>query len=242
MIDDLAKYGPMKPENERGLSEEALNVQGNELRVGPNDDPTGIRVGKPPSEEVQATLRKTAADLARLVSKDMAAHKQVADPRAIADAMQLVKGATMMAYPMGLPEWDSVRLCLEDKENLEGTEASKHTMPEDACYLWFAGKQMMRDEATTLGKYTGKNEKTTIKAKLQRDGKSAPQRQPAMSEEERAKLTAYYHKKERDAELLKEAEDDEGSFLNSAWANPKAFKHQSLGLGAVRWRPGAAGG
>lgn len=33
-----------------------------------------------------------------------------------------VRGAVMIAYPMGLPEWDLVRLALEDDEDLAGTQ------------------------------------------------------------------------------------------------------------------------
>ena len=69
----------------------------------------------------------------------------------------------MMAWPMGLPDWEVTKHAIEDTEQLDGTEvelvflvvvafylshdntawqASKHTMPEDGCFLWFAGKQV----------------------------------------------------------------------------------------------------
>ncbi len=35
---------------------------------------------------------------------------------ALASAVDSVRGAVMICYPMGLPEWDLMRLLLEDKE------------------------------------------------------------------------------------------------------------------------------
>jgi len=35
------------------------------------------------------------------------------------DKISNVKGAVMMAYPMGLPEWDTVKLALDSIDNLK---------------------------------------------------------------------------------------------------------------------------
>lgn len=35
---------------------------------------------------------------------------------ALKDAIDNIRGAVMICFPMGLPEWDLVRLLLEDKE------------------------------------------------------------------------------------------------------------------------------
>ncbi len=37
------------------------------------------------------------------------------------DAVDNVRGAVMICYPMGLPDWDMVRMLLEDREELAGT-------------------------------------------------------------------------------------------------------------------------
>ena len=37
------------------------------------------------------------------------------------DAIDNIRGAVMICYPMGLPEWDLIRENLEDKEDLSGT-------------------------------------------------------------------------------------------------------------------------
>ena len=46
----------------------------------------------------------------------------------LTDAIDVVRGAVMICYPMGLPEWDLVRLCLEANEDLAGTSVSPSTM------------------------------------------------------------------------------------------------------------------
>ena len=38
-----------------------------------------------------------------------------------------IRGAVMICYPMGLPEWDNVRLALEDTEDLSGTQVIPFT-------------------------------------------------------------------------------------------------------------------
>ena len=40
------------------------------------------------------------------------------------EAIDNIRGAVMINFPMGLPEWDNVRLAIEDNEQLEGTSVS----------------------------------------------------------------------------------------------------------------------
>ena len=42
------------------------------------------------------------------------------------EAIDSIRGAVMIAFPQGLPEWDLVRQALEDKEELAGTSVSIH--------------------------------------------------------------------------------------------------------------------
>lgn len=39
----------------------------------------------------------------------------------VKDALDQLRGAVMIVYPMGLPPYDPVRMELEDKEDLAGT-------------------------------------------------------------------------------------------------------------------------
>ncbi len=46
------------------------------------------------------------------------------------EAIDNIRGAVMICYPMGLPEWDLVRGSLEDNEDLSETSVS---VPRDLC-------------------------------------------------------------------------------------------------------------
>lgn len=103
----------------------------------------------------------------------------------------------MMAFPQGLPEYDPVRLFIEDNGKPDGFLADQmgndYLDPSTAC-LWWAGKEFFRDE--TVGDRVGKNEKTKVIAKLQRKGGGPPAREAAISEEERKAMMAWYFKKQ----------------------------------------------
>jgi hypothetical protein len=229
-VRQLVKYGPMKPHDKHGLSEEQINAKGNDqLYTG---DPLGMREGKPCDKTVGETLLKCATTAEVSVSNELAKRRMATDMEKIQECIQNIKGAVMMAYPMGLPDWDPVSCAIDDEENLEGTEDSKYVLDVDTCSMWFAGKQMMRDQA--LSKYVGKNEKCIIKAKLEKKGSGAPAREPAVDEETRKAMMARWHKKQEEEKKL--AEDDEDAFQNSAWANPKEWKNNIAGVGNIRIR------
>jgi hypothetical protein len=229
-VRELVKHGPMKPPEKHGLTDEQINAKGNEqLRVG---DPLGVRVGKPCDQTVGNTLLKCATSAEQLVSNELAKRRLATDLSKVNEAIQNIKGAVMMAYPMGLPKWDSVSCALDDEEDLTGSEDSKHVVDPETCMLWFAGKQMLRDQA--LSKYVGKNEKCIIKAKLESKGAGAPQREPAIDAETKKAMMAKWYKKQEEDKAL--AEDDDDAFANSAWANPKAWKNDIAGVGNVRFR------
>ncbi len=45
--------------------------------------------------------------------------------RALNEAIDTIRGAVMMCYPMGLPEWDPVRQAIEGSEELAGTSVRR---------------------------------------------------------------------------------------------------------------------
>lgn len=231
-VSELIKYGPMKPPDQHGLSEEQINAGGDKMKQVEGADPLGMRVGKACDEVVAKTLEKCAADAEMAVSNEHAKRRNALDIAKINECLMNVKGAVMMAYPMGLPEWDSVRAALEDNEDLAGQEASKFVLDAEKCVMWFAGKQMNREDP--ISKYCGKNEKCMVKCKMTNKGGNAPQRPPAVDEDTQKKMMAYWHKKQAQEKDLAEAEED--SYLNSEWANPKGYKNAMNGLGSVRLR------
>jgi hypothetical protein len=80
----------------------------------------------------------------------------------------------MMAYPMGLPEYDLVRI------NLEGQDDINEFIPVETATLWMAGKEFFRDQL--VRDRVGKNEKTKVICKLSKAGSGPPAREPAISE------------------------------------------------------------
>jgi hypothetical protein len=231
-VRDLVKHGPEKPEKEHGLTEEQINAGGDAMKKVPHADPLGKRVGKPCDPTVGKVLEKCCLEAEAAVAEELAKRRTPIDMEKVSECIQNIKGAVMMAYPMGLPAWDPVRLELEGNDNLAGMADSKHVVDPETCVLWFAGKQLMRDQV--LSKYTGRNDKCILKAKLEPKGTGAPQREPAIDEETRKAMVARWHKKQEVEKAL--AEDDDDAFANSSWANPKAWKNDIAGVGGIRFR------
>jgi hypothetical protein len=47
---------------------------------------------------------------------------------------------------MGLPEFDIIRVILDDREEVAGTAASLEHLDPDTTELWWAGKEFLRDQ------------------------------------------------------------------------------------------------
>jgi hypothetical protein len=235
-VKQLALYGPMKAEAQRGLSEEQINSLGSSSSTSAvaGADPLGIRLGQSPDSQLQITLNRVATEAEAVISNNLAQLRKPINPAAINDALQNIKGAVMMAYPQGLPDYDVVKQGIDNKEELSGSEDSKYVLEPATAVLWFAGKQM--DRTDSVGKYTGKNDKVVCKAKIERREASAPAREPAVDEETRRKMMQLWHKKDQESKALAEADED--SYLNAEWANPKQYKTQMIGMGNISFRSG----
>ncbi|CAM9786467.1 unnamed protein product [Choristocarpus tenellus] len=83
-----------------------------------------------------------------------------------------------------------------------------------------------------LGERVGKNEKTRITCRLQGPGSGPPCREPAVSEEERKAMMAFYFKRQEELKKLSEANEDD--YLASAWADPKQLQKSLRGTSTVR--------
>lgn len=232
----LAKHGPMKPTDQHGLSAEQINAKGNEMKMPKDADPLGMRIGKACDPKVATILEKCAADAEALVSNQLFKNNVPSNKDAIEEALMKIGGAVKIAYPMGLPAWDPVSCAIDDQEDLGGMEDSKHVVEPDTCSMWFAGKQLMRNQDKAMSSYTGKNDKCIIKAKLEKKGAGAPQREPAIDAETKKAMMSRWHKKQAEQKALEE--DDDDAYANSAWANPKMMSNGIHGSGAVKWRPG----
>merc|ERR1719399_1672881 len=206
----------MKPQDEAGIDTLKEQYEGAAMEKSEHyqSDPAGVRTGNGPGPQLAETLERVCSDAEAALSPKLAN----------------MQGAVMMAYPMGLPAWDTVALALEGDEGLDGTQASAELMDPETATLWVASRDFQRGQK--VGDRLGWNEKTKVVAKLQKEGSGPPAREPVVSEEERKAMMAHYFKRQEELKKLSEAEDDD--YLASSWADPKALQKSLRGQGAVK--------
>lgn len=228
----LCKHGPMKKPEEVGSDAVKEKYLGETVEKGPTyaPDPTGLRTGVAPEAKIAETMMCTAGDLEEYVDKAQVQRRVALKERDIDDKLANVRGAVVMAYPMGLPEWDTVKVALDSLEGLEGTSVGTEILDNKITSLWVAGKEFQRGQL--VSDRLGKNEKTKVIAKLQRSDDGAPVREPIVSEDERKAMMAHYFKRQEELKRLAESEEDD--YLSSSWANPKDMKNNLQGLGDIK--------
>mmetsp|Transcript_6583 Transcript_6583/g.16784 ORF Transcript_6583/g.16784 Transcript_6583/m.16784 type:complete len:284 (+) Transcript_6583:104-955(+) len=236
-VEELAKHGPAKPEASKGIDEiqdAALEAEGG---AAPSRgahycaDPAGNRTGEAPAPQLQEVLKKVATDARQAVSAAQVQHKVALTEELLEEKFAMIRGAVTMAFPMGLPAYDPVRIAIEDENHSADIYGDQQLDPETA-QLWWASKEFQRDQ--TVGDRVGRNEKTKIIAKLQKPGSGPPQREAAVSEDERKAMMAHYFRKQE--ELKRLSEDNADDYLNSNWADPKALRRQLNGTSSIAFR------
>lgn len=239
-IKELAKHGPIRPEETRGLSDDLSKVT--ELDVNAYGQPTnpdehGYRTGCPPPPEVGEVLARTAEEAEAAISHELVAQRRSLDKETCQVHIDNMRGAVMIAYPAfhRLPVYDPTRQELEDREELDGVSDLQAVLDYTQTNLWWAGKELQKDQ--TLEQYVGRNEKTKIVARLVTKSAGAPAREPRIDENTHKAMLAHYYKKQEESKKLMSDEDD--SHLDAEWANPKALKGALVGGGRpVSWRAG----
>ena len=170
----LAQHGPMKPPEQQGLDDDTPLLEDYDVKSGQtaprkpparstnfNQDPTERRTGNAPPDDIAAVITRTVDDAKALVSERQVQMKVPATVKALEDAINNIKGSVMIAFPMGLPDYDTVRQILEEREQLDGGASSLEVLEPEASSLWFANKEMQREKV--LMDYVGKNEKTKVR-------------------------------------------------------------------------------
>ncbi|EPY29312.1 hypothetical protein STCU_04619 [Strigomonas culicis] len=104
---------------------------------------------------------------------------------------------------------------------------------EGPATMWWSNKPLVRD--ADLTKYVGRNEKTKITVKLTSEGAGAPPREPAVDAKTQAALMSHYYRKQE--EMKKVIEDEDISYSNSEWANPRGLKKQLMDMDGIKYRP-----
>ncbi|XP_010865503.1 cilia- and flagella-associated protein 298 isoform X2 [Esox lucius] len=240
-LPELADHGIAMPPNMQGLTDEQivdlkLRDEWEEKCVpsgGPefNKDEIGRRNGHAPNQKMKEVLRKTMEEAKALISKVLAG--VCVTMETVKEALDQLRGAVMIVYPMGLPPHDPIRMEFENQEDLSGTQASLQVIPAEEAQLWWAAKEMQRGKK--LQDYIGKNDKTKIVVKIQKRGQGAPAREPLVTEEQQKLMMAHYYRRQEELKKLDEVEDD--SYLRSDWSDRQALKRQFQGLSNIKWGP-----
>ncbi|XP_062392393.1 cilia- and flagella-associated protein 298 [Sardina pilchardus] len=242
-VPELAEHGITLPPNMQGLTDDqVLDLKlhdewedtcipsgGAEFKK----DEIGRRNGHAPNEKMKDVLKKTVEEAKALISKKQAQANACVTKEMVKEALDLLRGAVMIVYPMGLPPHDPIRMELEDNEDLAGTQAALQVIPAEEGQLWWAQKEMQRGKK--LQDYIGKNEKTKIVVKLQKRGQGAPAREPMVTEEQQKQMMLHYHRRQEELKKLDEADDD--THLHSEWSDRQALKKQFQGLSNIKWGP-----
>ena len=237
-MEELTKYGPAKRPDKQCIDTYTTDDHGNlindQIQRGPHYcmDPTGRRTGEAPEPQLQEVLNKQISEAKKVVNmKEAVARKFMVSKPYLQECIDSLRGAVMIAFPEGLPDYDDVEMALKGD-----WEMDTRTMEafDEGAELWWAGKMMEQNQDKKLSDYLGRNDKTKIVAKLQKPGGGAPQREAPIDEQTQKEMMAFYHKKQE--EMKKLAEDDDDSHMNSGWADNKQLKSHLQGTSDVRWR------
>lgn len=240
----MANYGCMLPPDMIGLTDEQVE----ELKLvdtwaescvpsggfNQTKDPVGRRNGHQPLPNMQEVLTKAVNDAIAMVDKKLVEENKILIQKNVKEALDLLRGAVTIVYPMNLPPHDSIRNEFQNTEDLSGTQASLEVIEPAKGQLWFAGKQMLPDRK--LADFIGKNEKCKVIVKLQKSGEGAPGREPVFSEAERKQMMMQAYRRQEEMKRL-ECDDDD-AYLNSSWSNNQTLKNQMQGINDVKFRMG----
>ena len=131
-IEFLSKSGITLPHNMQGLTEEQISElklvdewsskcipSGGYVEV---KDELGRRNGRAPTQKMVSVLEKTIKDAKEKVSKNLVSRDVCLTEARVQEAIDELRGAVTIVYPMGLPPHDPIRMEFENNEDLEGTQ------------------------------------------------------------------------------------------------------------------------
>ncbi|KAM4887565.1 cilia- and flagella-associated protein 298 isoform 2-T2 [Thomomys bottae] len=143
-MEELAEHGIFLPPNMQGLTDEQIE----ELKLKDEwgekcipsggavfkKDDIGRRNGQAPNEKMKQVLKKTIEEAKAIISKKQVEAGVCVTMEMVKDALDQLRGAVMIVYPMGLPPHDPIRMEFENKEDLSGTQRStSSTRPRHSC-------------------------------------------------------------------------------------------------------------
>ena len=105
------------------------------------------------------------------------------------EALQLTKGALIMAYPGydGLPDWEPAMCFFENRED-PAMFLGQTLFDKEKTTLWFANKELRVGKK--LKEFVKAPEKSKIICKMTAKGSGAPVREPIVNEEVQKNMVA----------------------------------------------------
>lgn len=129
-MEELSKHGTLFPPEILGLTEEQVDEMKLTDSYGEkcipsggftfNKDPIGRRNGKQPSNTMQQVLKNAIKEAKEMISKNLVAMNRCLSMKIVQEAINILKGAVMIVYPMKLPPHDVIRMEFENTEDLSG--------------------------------------------------------------------------------------------------------------------------
>lgn len=247
-FDDLKEHGPAVHPKKLGLLEdqikelnldadpEVIKGQGHEPEGGfdSNPDPLQRRCGQRPKDpEMRKILEGSKEQVLTKISTDLVKQNKALTAEVIKECLDILKGAVTIVYPGNLPDYDPIRMELEDREDLSGTQDSKSVLDPEEVTLWFANKELK--VGNKLKDHLGKHEKTKVVVKLSTKAKGQPSTEPSLSPQTMKKLQ--FESFKRMEEIRKLERDDDDTYMDSNWADQGQLKRRFNGLNNISWKP-----
>lgn len=201
-----------------------------------NEDKNAQRTGWTFDKTQIDKLLKEVHELKSYISADSVALKIKMETKKLLDIVDQLRAVVNICYPTyhGLPEWEPCKMMLESNIDLLNIDDNRGDFFKFVnTSLWCAGREYERHKM--LCDYVGKNEKTKIICKLTSKGSGAPVREPLVDAETQKKMLQIYFKKQEEQKKLEEDNDD--SYMNSVWADPKGLKRTlQTGHSDINWK------
>ncbi|XP_030561130.1 cilia- and flagella-associated protein 298 [Drosophila novamexicana] len=205
-IEELAEHGTMLPVEMIGLNDDQIE----ELKLKDtwadkcvpmggftfNKDPLCRRNGQQPNEAMRKVLANAMTDAKAMVDKKLCKASTALTLKVIEEALNILRGAVTIVYPMKLPPHDTIQMEFANMEDLSGTQASKEVIEPSKAQLWFAGRQILTGKL--LKEYLGNNDKTKVVVKLNQLGEGPPAREQVITEQVRRQMMAAAYKRQEE--------------------------------------------
>eukprot|EP00766_Chilomastix_caulleryi_P002137 gnl/Chilomastix_caulleri/3115.p1 GENE.gnl/Chilomastix_caulleri/3115~~gnl/Chilomastix_caulleri/3115.p1 ORF type:complete len:194 (+),score=39.79 gnl/Chilomastix_caulleri/3115:214-795(+) len=164
-------------------------------------DDSKLRTGIIPEVELKDVLLKTANEVRDAIDQKRFDLNSVVTEDETEELLRKLKGATMIAYPMGLPQDDRITLLFDQKLEFLSRTGDRNIFNGSTTTLFFARTALTNTEAT-LQKACGATKTCRLTLKISNDRHSAPYVASNPTDQEQAwAMKRAFEQRRRDREL-----------------------------------------